>query len=188
MKFGSKLAVPVTEMDHSKGRPDAAIELVEYGDYECHFCGQAFGIVSRLLDSFGDDLHYVYRNFPRQEDHPHAFNAAKAAEASGLQRRFWPMHQLLFENQHELDDENLFGLADEIGLNVNQFERAFKSSTVMKRIEGDIEGARKSGVDSTPSFFINGRKYDDDWSYESLAQIFNAIKSGQSLDETFKAA
>jgi protein-disulfide isomerase len=188
MKLGNKLAVPVTEMDHAKGRPDAAIELVEYGDFECPYCRKAFGIVTRLLQTYGDNVHYVFRNFPLQNMHPHALSAAKAVEAAALQRRYWQMHELLFENQDELDDENLMSLADEIGLNVNQFERAFKSSTVMKRIESDVEGARQSGVESTPAFFINGRKYEGDWSYDSLSEILNSLVRGRSLDETFKAA
>lgn len=188
MKSGKKLAVPVTAMDHAKGRPDAAIELVEYGDFECPYCGEAFEIVTRLLQTFGDNLHYVFRNFPLQNLHPNALNSAKAAEAAGLQRRYWQMHQILFENQDELDDENLMSFADEIGLNVNQFERAFKSPTILRRIESDVEGARQSGVESTPSFFINGRKYEGDWSYDSLSEIFNAVLNGQSLDKTFKAA
>ncbi len=188
MKFGNKLAVPVTENDHYKGRPGAAIELVEYGDYECHESKQAFDIVSRLLKTFGDDLQYVFRNFPQQDIHPLALGAAKAAEAAALQRRFWQMHQVLFENQSEFDDDSLLGFAEEIGLNTNQFARAIKGSTILRRIESDIDGARRSGVIKTPSFFINGRKYDDDWSYESLRDVLQAIKSGQSMEGYFKAA
>jgi len=188
MKFGNKLAVPVHEKDHSKGRPDATIELVEYGDYECHSSGQAYEIVFRLLKSFGDDLHYVFRNFPVQSLHPHALSASKAAEAAGLQRRFWQMHQVIFENQNELDDDNLQSYADEIGLNLDQFDRAMTSPTILRRIEGDIDGAKRSGVDATPSFFINGRKYEDDWSYQALERLFRAILSGESMEEYLKAA
>jgi protein-disulfide isomerase len=188
MKLGRKLAVPVTESDHAKGPANAVLELVEYGDYECPYCGQAFPIVSRLLETFGEDLHYVFRNFPLQETHPRALDAAKAAEAAGLQRRFWPMHQTIYENQNSLDLDSLLGFAEEMNLNLNQFERAMKSPTIMRRIDTDIEGAKKSGVTSTPSFFVNGRKYDGDWSYESLRDVLQAIKNGETLEGYFKAA
>lgn len=188
MKMGKKLAVPVTTSDHIKGPAEAVLELVEYGDYECSYCGQAYPIVMRLLESFGDDLRYVFRNFPVSESHPRALDAAKAAEAAGLQRRFWPMHQAIFENQNALDQDSLLGFAEEFGLNLNQFERAMKSPTVMRRIEADIEGAQQSGVSSTPSFFINGRKYEGDWSYESLHDVLQAIKNGETLEGYFKAA
>jgi protein-disulfide isomerase len=188
MKMGKKLAVPVNESDHAKGPADAVLELVEYGDYECPYCGQAFGIVSRLLETFGEDLRYVFRNFPIPELHPRALDAAKAAEAAALQRRFWPMHKAIYENQNSLDQDSLLGFAEEIGLNLNQFERAMKSPTVMRHIDADINGANQSGVTSTPAFFINGRKYEGDWSYESLHDVLEALRKGESLEGYFKAA
>jgi protein-disulfide isomerase len=188
MSLGKQLTVPTTESDHIKGRSDAPIELLQYGDYECPQSGKAFSIISNLLKSFGDSIRYVFRYFPNGDLHPHAWNAAKAAEAAALQKRFWQMHQTLFENQDELDEESLTSHAEEVGLNLAQFGRALHSPTVQRRIESDLESGIKSGVSETPTFFINGRKYEGDWSYESLRKIFEAMQAGKTVDETFRAA
>src|SRR2546422_6563189 len=112
----AKLKPPLNSNDHLQGKPSASIELVEYGDYQCPHCGHAYPIIKNLQRSLGDDLKFVFRNFPLSESHPDAFNAAMAAEAAALQHKFWEMHDIIFENQHALDFESLFLYAKTTGL------------------------------------------------------------------------
>jgi protein-disulfide isomerase len=188
MKIGEKLAVQTSRSDHFKGSFDAPVQFVEYGDYECPYCGQAFIIVSKLQETFGDDLCYVFRNFPLTQLHPHALMAAKAAEAAGLQKKFWKMHERLYENQDDLDEDSLFEYAQDLGLNIKQFSRAIVSPTVARKVEEDRLSGQRSGIDGTPSFFINGYRYRGDWSYESLHEILNAIRQGISPEDYLGAA
>ncbi len=163
------LQVPVTSDDHIQGPNTATITMVEYGDYECSYCGEAFGIVRELERTFADSLRLVFRNFPLANVHPHAEDAAELAEAVALQGRFWEIHDLLYENQRDLDEQALVGYAERAGANVAQALQAIAAGKPRRRVQSDLQGGLRSGVNGTPSFFINGLRYDDPWDYSSLA-------------------
>jgi protein-disulfide isomerase len=166
---GESLVVPAGSEDHSRGSADAALTLVEYGDYECPYCGQAFGIVRELRRSFADSLRFVYRNFPLAKIHPHAEMAAEMAEAVALQGRFWEMHDLLYENQRDLSDAALRRYAGQAGADVEQALGAISEGTPHERVQRDLQSGLRSGVQGTPTFFINGERCDAAWDYETLA-------------------
>src|SRR5579884_3238418 len=134
----SRLAVPVSARDHQEGPADAPVTLVEYGDYECPNCGQAFPIVQAIRRDMGDQLRFVFRNFPLTQIHPYAFQAAETAESAGAQGKFWQMHDFLFEHQqqevyaHPLED------AQALGLNMQQFEQDMRNHTFASKIEADM--------------------------------------------------
>lgn len=161
----------VSATDEQTGSPAAPVTLVEFGDYQCSYCGQAYGLVKQLQAEFGADLHFVFRNFPLTEVHPMAQLAALAAEAAGQQGQFWPMHDLLYENQRQLQPD-LFGtLADKLGLDTDQFAAARQSPEVAAKVAHDFESGARSGVNGPPSFFINGTQLQAyDGSYESLRE------------------
>ncbi len=167
---GPDLALPVNAEDHFAGNPDAAVILVEYGDYECPYCGQAFPVVQALRRQFDDALGFVFRNFPLVDAHPHALMAAAAAEAAGLQERFWPMHDTLFTNQQALEPENLMVYARALGLDLERFVEDANSKRVARKIERDMESGVASGVPGTPTFFVNGRRHTGSFTPESLGE------------------
>lgn len=166
MTAAARLALPVGPTDHIYGPEDATITLVEYGDYECPYCGQAFRIVKELQRFFSDSLRLVFRNMPLANVHPHAEDAAEAAEAVGLQGKFWTMHDLLFENQRALEEPALLGYAALAGADVNQVADALARRVMRPRVEQDLEGGIRSGVNGTPTFFVNGERYDGSWALE----------------------
>jgi protein-disulfide isomerase len=160
--------------DHIKGPVDAAVSLVEYGDYECPFCGAAHQIVNAIQEQMGDELQFVYRHFPLTTVHPHAEQAAEAAEAAGAQGRFWAMHDVLFENQQRLDQPYLHTYAEALGLDVNQFDRELIEHVHAGRVrEGFLSGVR-SGVNGTPTFYINGVRHDGSYEYPVLLAALQA--------------
>lgn len=159
-KHGHLLMEPVTELDHAVGPPDAPITIVEYGDYECPDCLNAVPILEELRKSLGDRLRFVFRHFPKNSIHPNASTAAEAAEAAGEQGKFWEMHQALFQNQKRLAEIDLTHLALTLGLEIYQFEAGRSREKHRQRVSADFEGGVRSGVTSTPTFFINGRRYD----------------------------
>jgi protein-disulfide isomerase len=166
----SRLRKPVDETDHQTGRPSASVTLVEYGDYQCSHCGAAHPIIKKLLKDQGGDLLFVFRNFPLQESHPNAMIAAQAAEAAALQDKFWEMHDLIYEHQDELDKDNLIYFAETLDLNISKFTNDMNSQNVISKIENDFESGVRSGVNGTPTFFINDQRVDSyDETYESLA-------------------
>ena len=168
----------VSARDHMDGNDDAPVTLVEYADYQCPYCGAAYPVIKRLQKSLRKKLRFVFRNFPLTESHPYALVAAQAAEAAALQGKFWEMHNMIFENQEALDPEILPVWADKIGLDVNQFVKAVNEGKVTKRIEEDYAGGEESGVDGTPSFFINGTRYDGEDDYDSLhAALLDAAET-----------
>jgi len=171
-----KLRVPVSRSDHAQGPRDAPLTLVEYGDYECPYCGQAYQIVKAIQEALGDDLRFVFRNFPLAQIHPNAMNAACAAEAAALQGKFWDMHDALYENQDSLDPQSLLAYAAELGLDLDRFAQDMVSTRVEERIVSDLEGGARSGVNGTPTFFINGFRYDGDWSYDSLLYTLQSLR------------
>jgi protein-disulfide isomerase len=175
----ARLRVPVSASDHAEGPADAPVTLVEYGDYECPHCGRAYPIVKRLQRAMGDRLRFVFRNFPLAEIHPHASAAAAAAEAAARQDRFWPMHDWIFEHQSQLDDGSLVAAAERLGLDVERFVTDADSAAVAGRIDADVDGGARSGVNGTPTFFVNGLRVDAGYDYDSLLSVLQeALASG----------
>ena len=160
------LTPAVGESDHADGPAAAPVTLVEYGDYECGYCGMAYPIVKSLRRRLGDRLRFVFRNFPLAEAHPHARHAAEAAEAAGAQGKFWAMHDTLFENQHALEDDDLVGYARRLGLDAERVARELAEGTHTKRVRTDFRNGVRSGVNGTPTFYINGRRYEGPWADE----------------------
>jgi formate-nitrite transporter family protein len=158
-----KLTPPVSARDHIAGPDDAPVTLVEYGDYECPYCGMASPVVKAAQRELGGQLRFVFRNFPLAEAHPHARMAAQAAEAAAAQGRFWEMHDMLFEHQDALEAQDLVGYAKSIGLDVQQFTRELKAGTYEKPVRDDFRSGARSGVNGTPTFFVNGARYDGSW-------------------------
>ena len=161
-----QLTPPVSAADHVAGPSDAALTLVEYGDYECPYCGMAYPIVKAAQRSLGTRLRFVFRNFPLNEAHPHARRAAEAAEAAAAQEKFWPMHDMLFEHQDALEDADLIRYAKLIGLDAERFERELKAGTYTKRVRDDFRSGVRSGANGTPTFFVNGVRFDEPWNDE----------------------
>lgn len=173
-----RLVLPVSERDHIKGPTTAPITLVEYGDYECPYCGQAYYIVKEMEQLLGNMLRFVFRNFPLTNIHPHAQHAAEAAEAAGGQGKFWEMHDTLFENQRALDDPHLLKYAEMIGLDPEQFTRDMTEHCYAARVREDFLSGVRSGVGGTPTFFINGSRYEGSYDLDSLlAGIQEAIEA-----------
>jgi len=162
------LTRPVSAQDHAEGPADAPLTLVEYGDYQCPYCGAAYPVVKRLQKKLGRKMRFVFRNFPLTQAHPYALIAAQTAEAAALQDKFWEMHDLLFEQQALLKPEIIPFWAKRVGLNPEQFETDIEQGTVEKRIQEDRQSGIRSGVNGTPTFFINGTRFDGPPGYDSL--------------------
>ncbi len=177
----SKLHIPVTAQDHRQGNPEAGCTLVEYGDYECPYCGQAYPLVKRLQKHFGAELLFVFRNFPLSEMHPRAEHAAETAEFAAAHGLFWEMHDLLYENQENLDDGSLTELANQLNLPGTKLLEVLEAGTYHERIRADFHGGVRSGVNGTPTFFINGQRHDAAFSFERLlAAIQQELDRGTS--------
>jgi protein-disulfide isomerase len=159
-----------------QGPPDAPVTLVEYGDYECPFCGAAYAIVKDIQERLGDQLCFVFRNFPLTEAHPHAEDAAEAAEAAGGQGKFWPMHDMLYENQDALEPEDLVRYARSLRLDLPRFVKELSEHVWAERVREDFRSGVRSGVNGTPTFFINGVRHDGGYDMASLlAAIEEAV-------------
>jgi protein-disulfide isomerase len=163
-----RLSIPVSEADHAQGPAGAPITLVEYGDYECPYCGKAYPIVKEIQKRMGDRLRFVFRNFPLNTIHEHAGVAAQAAEAAAAQGKFWEMHDILYENQEELADKDLREYALKAGLEIYRFDADLSGEKYAKRVRDDFRGGVRSGVNGTPTFFINGVRYNGDLTLDSL--------------------
>jgi hypothetical protein len=161
--------------DHVLGPVDAPLTLVEYGDFECSFCGRATGMSRELRERFGDELRYVFRHLPLDRVHPHAELAAEATEAAAAQGRFWELHDLLFEHQGELELEDLAGYASEIGLDVERFVREIEDGVHAEHVREDIAGAEASGARGTPTFFVGERRHVGPWDSASLERELRAV-------------
>ena len=156
----ARLAVPVDERDHVLGPASAEVTLVEYGDFECPYTRRARPVVRRIGQDFADRLLFVFRNFPLTRIHPHAQAAAEAAEAAVSQGRYWEMHDLLFDNQRHLEDEDLRRYAEQLGLDPERFDRDLAEHVHAHRVREDLRGGLESGVRGTPTFFVNGLRHD----------------------------
>jgi protein-disulfide isomerase len=155
-----QLAAPIGDRDHVQGPPRAPVTLVMYGDFECPYTLHARTIIRAALRRTGDRVRYVFRHFPL-EKHPHAFRAAEAAEAAAAQGKFWPMYDLLFDNQWALEDDNLAAYADQLGLDAARFARDLSEHAHASSIREDVESGRRSGVTGTPALFVDGVRYPD---------------------------
>jgi protein-disulfide isomerase len=170
----ANLRPPVTPEDHIQGPDDAPVTLVEYGDYECPHCGRAYSIIKRVQKHFGKRLRFVFRNFPLSELHPHAESAAETAEFAGARGKFWEMHDLLFENQERLSGDLYLRLAEQLGLPIEALRKALEEDTYQARVRTDFSSGVRSGVNGTPTFFINGKRHDGPFDYETLVMAIQA--------------
>jgi protein-disulfide isomerase len=168
------LATPLDNQDHVLGPPDAPAVLVEYGDYECPFCGRAHVVVAQLMRNLGDRMRYAFRHFPLVQQHPHALMAAQAAEAAAAQGQFWPMHAVLLENQEALEPEDLVAYAQVLGLDLDRFTGELQAGTHRPRVVADIRSGVQSGVRSTPTFFVNGEELES-WDIQALAEAVEQV-------------
>ena len=164
----ARLTMPVGARDHVQGPADARVTLVEYGDYECPHCGRAYPIVKDVQRRLGSKMRFVFRNFPLSESHPHAQHAAEAAEGTAAGGRFWEMHDTLFEHQEALDDIHLVRYAAKLGLDAKTFEQELHAHKHKARVREDFMSGVRSGVNGTPTFYINGERHDDSYELQTL--------------------
>jgi protein-disulfide isomerase len=170
----------ITADDHARGPADAPVTVLEYGDYECPYCRGAFRDVQLLLDQHPDMIRFVFRNFPIAQVHPHAEQAAEAAEAAAAQGKFWPMYELLLQPYAHLDEDELVAYAGAIGLDIPRFRRDLTDRAYAARIEADIEEGLRNGVNATPKFYVNGQRVDGKVPLEGLTDMVNqAIAAAQ---------
>jgi protein-disulfide isomerase len=168
------LSLPVGPRDHAQGPATAAVTLVEYGDYECPHCARAYPIVKAIQDRMGDRLKFVFRNFPLRQVHPHAEDAAEAAEAAAAPGKFWEMHDQLFENQTALELEDLVSYAADLGLDPLRVAAELQAGAYASRVQEDFSSGVRSGVNGTPCFFLNGVRYDEPWDQEDFISAIEA--------------
>ncbi len=172
-----RLILPVGERDHSDGSADAALVLLEYGDYQCPYCGAAYPIVKQIQKHFGPRLRFVFRNFPITNAHPRAEWAAEVAEAASAQDRFWPMHDFLYEHQSSLDDATVFlREAKRLRLDAKRLDLEVSEHAYLPKIQEDYTSGIRSGVNGTPTFYINGVRYDG---YPELVPLVAALDAAE---------
>ena len=170
----SLLQVPVSTDDHIQGDQHAPVTLVEYGDYECPYCGQAYPVVKAVQKHFGKRLRFVFRNFPLTQIHPNAESAAETAEFAGAHGRFWEMHDGLYENQETLSVPLYLSLAKALGLSEKLLSESLESGAFRSKVRSDFMGGLKSGVNGTPTFFINGKRHDAAFDFDDLVAAIEA--------------
>jgi len=171
-----RLTPPVDADDHAAGPADAPATLVEYGDFECSYCGMAYPIVKGLQRRLGPRLRFVFRHFPLRESHPHAQHAAEAAEAAAAQGRFWAMHDALYQHQEALDDAHLVAYARGVGIDADRLARELEAGEHEPLVRADFRSGVRSGVNGTPTFFINGERFDGPWSDEgTFLRVLRAV-------------
>jgi protein-disulfide isomerase len=156
--------------DHIQGPPDASVTLLECGDYQCPYCGEAYPIIKQLQQALGDKMRFVFRNFPLTAVHPQAEEAAEAAEAAGAQGKFWEMHDRLYEHQDELAHSQLIGHARRLGLDIGKFEDELDRHVYLPRVREDFLSGVRGGVNGTPTFFVNGVRHDGSYDFQTLLE------------------
>jgi len=161
----------VNDKDHIQGNGNAEVTIVEYGDYQCPHCGAAHPILKKMMAELGSQIRFVFRNFPLSEMHEYARPAALAAEAAGQQGKFWEMHDAIYENQLNLSTRLFIDLAEQLGLDIDNFKNAMQDQRLDEKVEGDFESGMMSGVNGTPTFFVNGEKFDG--GAEDLVQMLH---------------
>lgn len=169
------LRTPVSDKDHMEGSSSAAIELVEYGDYQCPYCQRAYYIVKKLQGDFGNQVKLVFRNFPLAKIHPDAHRAAIASEAADRQGKYWQMHDHLFENHTDFSDSKLVEFAGLLGLDTDTFKSDLDDPELSSKVEAHFYDGMRSGVNATPTFFINGEKFTGDWARGGLGELLEEI-------------
>ena len=160
---------PVSAIDHCWGREDALITLVEYGDFQCPYCRRAYPIVKALKEEMKDTLRVIFRNFPLTKIHPLSKPAAIAAEAAARQNKFWEMHDMIFENQRYLVSNSFHEFAGSLQLDMSTFEKDLMDPSLQEKVETDFINGLRSGVNATPTFFVNAEKYVGDWDGDNLS-------------------
>lgn len=171
------LRVPVGPEDHIQGSPEARVTLLEFGDFECPYCGAAYAVLKEVQRRMGDALRFVFRNFPLAKSHLYAMAAAEAAEAAGAQGKFWPMHDLLFEHQTALGLTHLRGYAKSLQLDVSRFSHDLEAHVFRTRIDEDFRGGVRSGVNGTPTLFIDETRYDGPLELEAIVAALQSAGS-----------
>lgn len=180
----SRLRVAVTENDHQLGPETAPCTLVEYGDYQCPHCRAARPVVERLVRDYGDKLRFVFRNFPLNQSHSEAQSAAETAEFAGSRGKFWEMHDALYRHQERLGESFYVEQAEALGMDGGELRVALENGTFTRRVQEDFSGGVRSGVNGTPTFFLNGERHNGPHEYESLAaKIDAAIRSASETAE-----
>jgi protein-disulfide isomerase len=165
----------VTDDDHVRGPADAPVTVVEYGDYECPYCRGAFRDVHEMLDEYPGKIRFVFRNFPIQQLHPHAEQAAEAAEAAAAQGKFWEMYELLLQPYAHLDTDSLTSYAELIGLDIGRFREDITELRYARKIDADMQEGLRNGVNATPKFYVNGRRVDGKVPLEHLEELVRTV-------------
>ena len=168
------LTVPPNASDHAIGPAHSSVTLVEYGDFECPNCKQAAPVIKLLLERFTGRIRFIFRHFPLAEVHPHALQAAEAAECAGGQGKFWPMHDLLFDNHAHLKAHQLRGYAERLQLDMGRYDLEMDDHVYLQRVREHMQSGRESGVRATPTFFLNGRIQDVSFGLNSLFEAVEA--------------
>lgn len=168
-------SIKIEASDHIQGSTSAPIVLVEYADYQCPYCGQAYPIIKQLQKKFGENMAFVFRNYPIQELHPYALHVAIAVETASLQGKFWEMHDMIFENQRNLDDQSLVDYARRIGVDTEKFENDFGSKATVNKVEKDMESGNEAGVQGTPAFFVNGKYFTGNWTTSEFMEYLESL-------------
>jgi protein-disulfide isomerase len=175
----AQLTPPVnSKRDHCLGPDNAPVTLLEYGDYQCPFCGRAYVIIKRLQEYFGYQLRFAFRNFPLTQIHPHAQQAAEAAEAAGAQGKFWEMHDMLYENQDALDLPSLREYALVLELDMDRFDMEMMTHAHAQRVREDFMSGVRSGVNGTPTFYLNSLRFDGSWGGTRLMTTIEELIEG----------
>lgn len=185
---GNRLLVPLSQQDHIQGNPNAAVVVVEYGNYQCHNCGVVHRIIQQIQQQLNtaaneikdDRLCFVFRHFPNTQVHPRSQRAAEAAEAAEAQGLFWQMHHVLFQHQYALSDGCLVEYANQLGLDIPRFLQEMSSRVYTNRVKQAVESGKRSGVINVPTLFLNGDRYTDSWTFERL---FAAILEAENTPE-----
>jgi protein-disulfide isomerase len=175
------------ERDHIRGPGEAPVTLVEYGDFQCPYCGHAEGVIRELLAAAGDDVRYVWRHLPLNDVHPNAQLAAEAAEAAAAQGRFWDMYDILLGHQDSLEPDDLAAYAEELGLDSERFREELRMREHASRVSEDVASADESGVSGTPTFFINGRRHYGVYDIDTLTEAVRAAKARARLTASRQA-
>jgi protein-disulfide isomerase len=170
----SHLIVPVNDKDHIQGNKNAELTLLEYGDFQCPYCGEAHPVIKQVQKKLGTKMKFVFRNFPLNSIHPYAELAAEAAEAAGAQGKYWEMHDGIYENQESLGQELILNLAEKLELDQKKFVDALEKRIFQTHVKEDFMGGVKSGVNGTPAFFINGKKYEGETTEENLIEALES--------------
>ena len=161
--------------DHVQGVDSATLELIDYADYQCSHCRKAYYIIKEIQEELGKDFKFVFRNFPLTDLHPNALHAAVATEIADSEGKFWKMHDILFENQKYLQDSDLLEYAGIIGIDTTMFENAFEDITFYRKIEEDYKSGVQNGVNGTPTFFINKKKFEGDWTDSGFVYYLKSL-------------